>query len=158
MPCALPWKFRKNIRAVAMKLSHLRRTGHRPELMMTSMIDVVFLLLIYFMTTTATWLPEQELDSAIKVERTGGQSAEQDVRPLIIDVVPTDSGFGYRVGLREISTLDELRELVRQYPNKTAGAFVRVDDRVPFGLAAKAIHVCRDADYLPVSYIPLQEP
>ncbi|GIW57031.1 MAG: hypothetical protein KatS3mg110_3096 [Pirellulaceae bacterium] len=141
-----------------MKLSHLRRTRNRPELMMTSMIDVVFLLLIYFMTTTTTWLPEQELASSIKVERTGGQSAQQDVRPLVIDVVPTGSGFAYRVGLREINSIDELRQVVHLYPNKTSGAFVRVDDRVPFGMAAQAIHVCREADYLPVSYIPLREP
>jgi biopolymer transport protein ExbD len=124
---------------------------------MTSMIDVVFLLLIYFLTTTALWQTEQELNPATRVEQTGPSSEGADIRPLIIDVVDGAGGGGYRVGLRSISTLQELREVIRQYPNKSGGAFVRVADDAPFAMAAAAVHACKAENFWPVTYLPAEQ-
>ena len=48
------------------------RGGSKLEMQMTSMIDVVFLLLIFFMVTSSFQKAERELDPAIKVERQTG--------------------------------------------------------------------------------------
>ncbi len=141
-----------------MKLTHVKRQHPRPELMMTSMIDVVFLLLIYFMTTTTTWRPEKEMSSTIHTEQTSARAASEDLRPLVIDVVPGKSGFVWRIGAREIADSAQLRKIIEQYPNKISGAFVRVSDAVPYGMAATAIHLCRQAQYSPVAYVPIEEP
>ena len=71
-----------------MKLSsHKIERESRLELSMTSMIDVVFLLLIFFMTTASFVKTERELDSGIKVERQSAGQQQSDFEPAIIDVV-----------------------------------------------------------------------
>jgi len=134
--------------------SHKIQRESRLELPMTSMIDVVFLLLIFFMTTSAFVKTERELASGIKVNRAAG-SAVDDFDPAIIDVVTTDAGFTFRIGAREILTQQELTSVLRQFPNRDA-AFVRVSDEVPFDLAAAAIQACKSARFVTVSYVPLQ--
>jgi hypothetical protein len=56
------------------------------DMQMTSMIDVVFLLLIFFMVTSSFQKTERELDPAVKVERKAGSQA-QDLAPAIVEVV-----------------------------------------------------------------------
>jgi len=50
---------------------------------------------------------------------------------------------------------DELENVLRAFPNKLDGAFVRVSDRAPFRMAATAIQACKDADFVAVSYVPM---
>ena len=57
-----------------MKLTN-RRHGSKIDLQMTSMIDVVFLLLIFFMVTSSFNKAERELDPAIKTQRATGKAA-----------------------------------------------------------------------------------
>ncbi len=123
------------------------------ELSMTSMIDVVFLLLIFFMTTSAFVLTERNLDTAIQVQdATADQQA--DLEPAIVDIVPGPQGYVYQLGTRQIPSQAELEAVLRQMPNKSAGAFVRVDDTVPFGMPAAAVQACRSAGFPAVSYVP----
>ena len=127
------------------------------ELNMTPMIDVVFLLLIFFMTTASFVETERELNPAIKVQRVSARSSG-DLQPTVIDVVRGGSGrFVYRLGSREIETQQELTLVLRQFDNKTQGAFVRVSDDAIFDLPAAAIQAAKDAGYPFVSYVPLDK-
>lgn len=138
-----------------MKLSsHRLGRDTRLELPMASMIDVVFLLLIFFMTTSAFVKTERELDSGIRVQREAG-NRPSDFEPTIIDVVASDGGYVYRLGGRELRSQQELERVLRGLENKADGAFVRVSDAVPFDVAAAAIQACRTARFLQVSYVPL---
>jgi biopolymer transport protein ExbD len=140
-----------------MKLSSRKlQRGSRIELSMTSMIDVVFLLLIYFMTTTVYVKTEKHLDSAIKVNERSAASAASDLEPAVIDVVRSGERDVFKVGVREFTSQEDLTTLLRQFPNKLDGAFVRVSGEVPFGMAAAAIQACKSADFTTVSYIPLE--
>lgn len=128
--------------------------GAKLDLPLTSMIDVVFLLLIYFLVTSSLIEEERELDSGIKVQRATPASAA-DLTPAIIDVVRAGPGYVYRLGGRDITTAGELRSLLSQFENKIDGAFVRVDDGAPFDMAATAIQACKDSRFVSVSYVPL---
>jgi biopolymer transport protein ExbD len=140
-----------------MKLSSHRSVGGaKVELNMTSMIDVVFLLLIFFMTTMAYVKTEKHLDSAIKVHERSSASAASDLEPAIVDVLSSGGRFIFRIGSRELPTQGELTELLRQFPNKLDGAFVRVSNEAPFRMAAAAIQACKSAGFNAVSYIPLE--
>ncbi len=79
-----------------MKLSS-RKVQHESklELSMTSMIDVVFLLLIFFMTTAAFVKTERHLDSNIK-SRDASSAAASDMEPAIVDIVRSGDRFVYR--------------------------------------------------------------
>ena len=136
-----------------MKLSS-RRHGSKIELQMTSMIDVVFLLLIFFMVTSSFHKAERELDPAIKLQRAAARNTA-DLAPAIIDLVQGESGFIYRLGGRELRSAPELIDILRQFENKLGGAIVRVSDEAPFDMAATAIQSCKTAGFTLVSYVPL---
>ena len=127
------------------------------ELNMTPMIDCVFLLLIYFMTTASFVETERELNPAIKVQKASAKAAG-DLQPAIIDVVRGSGGkFVYRLGGREIETQQELTQVLRQFDTKVQGAFVRVSDDAIFDLPAAAIQAAKDAGFPFVSYVPLEK-
>lgn len=125
------------------------------ELSMTSMIDMIFLLLIFFMTTSGFVLTERHLESATKVQ-SGGASTAADLQPAVVEVVPAGQGYVYRLGQMEFRTTGELTGLLSQFDNKADGAFVRVSDEAPFRMAAAAIQACKTAGFAVVSYIPLR--
>ena len=127
------------------------------ELSMTSMIDVVFLLLIFFLTTASFVRTERYLDSAIKVNSRSASQSANDMEPAIVEVVSgSGGGFVYKLGTRELVSIDELEGVLRQFENKGDGAFVRVSDEAPFRMAASAIQACKTAGFNTVSYIPLE--
>lgn len=136
--------------------SRSSRHSAQIELQMTSMIDVVFLLLIFFMVTSSWQKTERQLDPGIKVQRAGaGQRG--DLEPAIVDLVRGGAGHVYRVGGREFATADELTAVLAKFENKLDGAFVRAVDDAPFEMAAAAIQACKSAQFPGVSYVPLAE-
>lgn len=135
--------------------SRSAKHGSSLDLPLASMIDVVFLLLIYFLVTTSLIQTELEIDSGIKVERRAG-SAAADLAPAVVEVVRGTSGDVYRLGGREFQNVGQLRAVLMQFENKLDGAFVRVADDVSFDSAAAAIQACKDAQFVAVSYVPFQ--
>jgi len=136
-----------------MRLTNRRpQHGEKIELSMTSMIDVVFLLLIFFMITSSFVKTERELDSNIKNQ--DSSSSASDMEPAIVEIVESGGQFVYRVGAREVRVASELTAILRQFPNKLDGAYVKVSDDAPFHMAAAAIQACKDADFTTVTYVP----
>lgn len=127
----------------------------RLELSMTSMIDVVFLLLIFFMTTASFVRTERHLDPAVQTRSVQGSEASI-LEPVTIRVVPSGGRPVFRLGGREIASYHELLAVLKQVPNKVDGAFVHVSDDVPFGSAAAAIQACRSAGFPVVTYVPME--
>ena len=137
-----------------MRLTSHKRARGTLDLPMTSMIDVVFLLLIFFMTTTSMVKTERELDSGIQVQKQSVRGKASDWEPAIVEIVANGGGFVFRVGGREAASAAELTEILRLFPNKADGAFVRVPDAAPFDLPAAAIQACKNAGFTAVSYVP----
>ena len=137
-----------------MKLSSIKvNQTSKVDLEITSMIDVVFLLLIFFMVNLQVIQAERELDPAIKQKQSGGNS-QQDFEPVIIEIVRGDSSqYVYKLGPTPYTAV-ELKTKLRQFPNKIDGAFVQVSDGAPFGMAATAIQISRSSGFQTVTYIP----
>lgn len=137
-----------------MRLTNRRVSRERKmELSMTSMIDVVFLLLIFFMTSSRFIQAERNLASDIRDGRARSQ-AESDLEPAIVDVMRSDGRTVFRIGTRDVTSREELTSVLRQFPNKLDGAYVRVDRSVPFASAAAAVQACKDAGFIAVAYVP----
>src|SRR5262245_12929886 len=113
-----------------MKLTN-RRHGSKLELQMTSMIDCVFLLLIFFMVTSSFNRAERELDAGLATQSSSGRAAA-DLVPIIIEIVRGDGGFIFKLGGQELNSREELMAVLRRIENKLDGAFVRADDAAPF--------------------------
>ncbi|MBW8883502.1 MAG: biopolymer transporter ExbD [Planctomycetia bacterium] len=130
-----------------------RRHGSKIDLQMTSMIDCVFLLLIFFMVTSNFNRTERELDTGLATE-TRTVKASGDLAPIIVEVIRGDGGFVFKVGGRQIASREELTVVLRKIENKLDGAFVRATDEAPFLLASGAIQACKDAGFLKTTYAP----
>lgn len=118
---------------------------------MTSMIDVVFLLLIFFLVTANFSEREDRLESTIQSERTG--AVVQDLQPQIVSVEMSGTHVVFRIGERAVQTGDALRVLLEQLP-KEAGVAVRVSDQVPIQAAATALQAAHDAGFTKRTYVP----
>lgn len=121
---------------------------------MTSLIDVVFLLLIFFITTSAFVRTERNLNSGIRVDRTASGS-QVEFEPAVISIVSNQGRFVYRLGQREFENVQQLEEVLRMFPNKVDGAFLKVGPDAPFAMPAAAIQACKNANFPTVSYLPL---
>jgi len=139
-----------------MRLATARhREAGRIELSMTAMIDVVFLLLIFFLVTTSFTKAERQLRPVIQVqERNATRSSAGRLEPAVVEVLPLDAGAAFRVGGRELSSIDELTRLLDAFDNKDEGAFVMVHDGAPFEQTAVALQACRTSGFPSVSYVP----
>lgn len=119
---------------------------------MTSMIDVIFLLLIYFLLTTTYAPPESHLAPALRVDKVAaGRIA--DLQPQIIDVEIIDGSPGFRLGDQVLRDKESLRVLLAALP-KDAGVFVKGAGDVATEWAVAALQACRDAGFDRVTYVP----
>ena len=127
---------------------------------MTSMIDVVFLLLIFFITTTAFVKTERELNPAIKVKSDSAPQQQIQLDPAEVRVERNQAGqMVYRLGGSEFRSVERLAQRLRvsfsQEQKIEQGAFVHVSDEAPFAMAAGAIQACKSAGFIGVSYVPI---
>ena len=119
------------------------------------MIDVTFLLLIYFMVTVVIAPPEDRLTPTLQTQQTQSAGANIDFQPQIIDVLRTESGPVYRLGSQTFTSRDQLEVVLRVLP-KSTGVFVHVHEQVPVGFAIAALQVAKDAGFDQVTYVPAQ--
>lgn len=132
-----------------------RRGMGRITLNLASMIDVTFLLLIYFILTTVLAKPEDRLSPMLQVQRQDAAGSAADLQPQIVDVRMVDGAAVYLMGGRQFRTRRELADMLEPLP-KSAGLFVQVFDHVPVGFAVAAIQVARDVGFEQVTYVPAE--
>jgi len=122
------------------------------RLPMTPMIDVVFLLLIYFLVTATLTPSESQLSAALQAEQTSSGSLA-DLQPQVVRVELVNGVPGYRIGSRVLTTKEDLTALLANLPTE-GGVFIRVANDVPVSAAAAAIQAAKDAGFTKVSYVP----
>lgn len=135
-----------------MRLKQGKKRPRGIELNLTSMIDVIFLLLIFFLVNAGFARSERELQASLRAQAEAGRRA--NIEPVVVECVPSGTGFAYKVSARTATDLPALTALLKQIPTKANGAFVRVNDAVPFGFAAGAVQAVTDAGFSSVQYIP----
>ncbi len=123
---------------------------------MSSMIDVTFLLLAYFLLTTIVTQREDRLSPNLSIDRSSAGSSEQDLEPQIVEVSLRDGVVIWSVGGRNFTERDALLGALRDLP-KGPGLFVRVLDGPTVAAAATAIQCGRDAGFKEVTYVPVDD-
>jgi len=121
-------------------------------LQLTSMVDVIFLLLIFFLLTTSYVAPEARLTPALQAERVAGGRAA-DLEPQIVFVGLAEGRPGFRVGERVVREQDNLEKLLARLP-KEAGVFVQGSGQVEVRWPAAALQAAYDAGFDRVTYVP----
>lgn len=118
---------------------------------LTSLIDVVFLLLIYFMLSSQS-MRESELSSTLRTTQDSGAQTS-NLQSQVVYVEMLDGTPAYRLGPRVMRTPAQLEELLARLPRQP-GVFVRAADTVPVEAVAGALQAAKDAGFVKVSYVP----
>lgn len=127
------------------------------ELNLTSMIDVIFLLLVFFVATASIALPESRLSPALQTSKKESGDQGADFVPQVVEVSDVNGTPVYRIGGRVLRDRRELTSILRELP-KELGVFVKVSDSVPVGFTTSAIQCCHDAGFEKVTYVPEPKP
>ncbi len=123
------------------------------RLHLTSMIDIIFLLLIFFIVNTQFILPESHLDPNIQTQNDSDAARAADFTPQILTVESLDGRPAYRLGSRIIRTRRELVPMLKALP-KDLGIFVKVGNEIPVEFTVSAIQSCHDAGFEKITYVP----
>ncbi len=138
-----------------MKFSRAGNTDRTKEvkLHLTSMIDVIFLLLIFFIVNTEFILPESHLDPNIQTQNEEKAAQAADFTPQTLTIETLDGKPAYVLGSRIIRERSDLVQLLKALP-KDLGILLIVADEVPVGFATTAIQSCHDAGFEKITYVP----
>lgn len=126
-----------------MKVPHSsqRRGGGAMEINMTPMIDMVFLLIVYFVWTSGDLAQEMLLPSHIS-EQSGTAAAtsdtpppEADFDPIVVRVSQQEGSILWRVNDEPLDSLDELRDVLQRLADikRDAPVILHPDGEVPLG-------------------------
>lgn len=139
-------------------ISFTRPSAGRPKrlgaLPLISLIDVVFLLLIYFLVTCDFSQQERRLPSALQTEGGGVRSVE--LQPQIIDVGVDAQGVRFTLGQVVARDKESLTGVLERLP-RGPGVAVRADAGAPVSAIAAALQAARDAGFEKRSYVPRAE-
>lgn len=137
-----------------MKLT--RQTVTRGDLVlnMASMVDVVFLLLIFFMCTTSFQLPEERLPAPLPRKSAAGQpSPADDFEPIHIQV--TGSGDIVTLSVNHAAT-DGFEGLFRRLsalrPLADVPVIISADDGINFKHCVRVLDLCIKARFTKVAF------
>lgn len=131
-------------------MSFVAETRQRslPVLPLASLVDVLFLLLVFFLTTSALREREMQIGVQLPTAETG-ETAVSPATQIIISVDENDRVF---LGEREL-TLPLLRqtltELAKQFPDESV--VVRGDRGSSFGVAVQIMDIAQQAGLRDVS-------
>lgn len=132
-----------------------RRGSSRIVLNLAGMIDVTFLLLIYFMVTVIVAMDEDRLSPALRTEEDPASGAASDFQPQLVEVLVMAGEPTYRVGRRTCVDREGLTAILRDLPT-SVGVIVRVSGGVPVGFAVSALQSAHDAGFEQVTYVPAE--
>lgn len=136
-----------------MRLSSRKRSENKMELSNTGMIDIVFLLLVFFLVTSSFIPPEKEIRPAIATEKKNSAAASSDFEKAVVEIVAEGTTFFYKLGGTKTTDKTELLKSLNAFPNKNDGAFVKSDDDAPFDMSAHAISACKEAGFVVVTFV-----
>ncbi len=118
------------------------------------MIDVVFLLLVYFLVTSNFAQLERDLSSSVQSE--GGGVRTSELQPQVIEIAYLDGVVVYQIGGRGADTKEGLVAILRVLP-KEPGVAIRASRDVPISAIASAMQASQDAGFTRRSYVPAEE-
>ena len=132
-----------------------RRSSHLGVLPLTSLIDVVFLLLVYFLVTSSFTEPERDLSSAVQMD--GGGVRASEMQPQIVEIGRGRGGrVEFRIGGHMTTSQSGLLDVLESLP-KDPGIAIRAGQDVPISAVAAAMQASQDAGFIKRSYVPTDE-
>ena len=139
-----------------MQLARQKHARRGMQLNMAAMIDVVFLLLIFFMCTSSFARPERTLRSRLPEAGSAGQAVEEPLDPVRIHLTGSKAaGVLVTCDQQPCPTTGDLLEMLRA--RQAIGdpiVIIRGQPTVPFGRMVTALDACHRAGLFRVAFSP----
>jgi biopolymer transport protein ExbD len=124
-------------------------TQELPSFQMTPMIDIVFLMLCFFITTQVFSQWETEIDVKLPTAKTGELPGRLPGE-IIINVMRDGAIVVNRQQLGESGLSALLERIVKMFPGQSV--LIRADKEVPYKHIIGVIDECRKADLWNISF------
>jgi biopolymer transport protein ExbD len=128
---------------------------------MTPMIDVVFLLIIFFLVSSHLARQETQLELDLPEASTGEATREDDARRVVVNVLPDERpDERIQVGGRRIAP-GQLTELIRYESSQADGRLevrIRSDRRVPYRSIEPILLACQRGGVWNVTFAVVSAP
>lgn len=133
------------------------------DLKMTPMIDVVFLLLIYFIWSSSFGVAELLMPSDVAPETTGAGTGpsdpqrplpERDFEKIIVRIVSTPGGVAWRINDAPVTSVVELQGQLQPIARikQDAPVILHPDPEVPLGDVIDVFDLCRLVKFQKVQF------
>ena len=113
-----------------------------PVLPMAAMIDIIFLLLVFFMTTSIM----REQETAIDIDLQATDSGKVDTSKIPINITVLSDG-GIFIGQKEF-TIEQLRETLIKIGQQLPGTpiVIRGDKKSDLGITVQILDMCKSKE------------
>lgn len=115
------------------------------------MIDVVFLLLVFFLVTADFAKKENKLPAALQTE--GGGVRSSDLQPQIIKISMLNGQTTFTIGQVRCTDRESLEAVLAQLPSEP-GVAIKSEPDVPIQAIATALQAAKNAGFARRSYVP----
>ena len=88
------------------------------------------------------------------MQEKNASESTSDLEPAIVEILGPTERVRYRLGAVITNELEEIELILESFENKLDGAFVKVDNEVPFDHVAQVIAACKRSGFPIVSYLP----
>jgi len=131
--------------------SHHQSNRDGLDVTMTPMIDVVFLLLIFFICTATFQPPEELLPSAVSEPATSGETVKpidpkiEEEEEIIVRVFWQNGRIAWRVGEGDCHSLAQVRATLELLAasHRYLPVILDIDEPVPVGEVINVYDICR---------------
>lgn len=124
------------------------------QLATAGMIDIVFLLLIFFLVNSSFKPTERQIETALTDPQATSSVSEED--PLVIEVlVGSDQSIRYQVGGQQFSDRQQVREWLEGWPMKSQSLLVKTPAICPVEIPIHLLNDCRKSGFTSVAYLPV---
>lgn len=132
----------------------LSNRRHRLEMNMTPMIDVVFLLIIFFLVSSHLQKQEAHAELDLPTAETGDENTPTDTRTLTVNVSSRQDNYQIAFGARIIPTANLVSQLQSEL-KRAKGKIevrIRVDRTAPYRVVEPILAGCAQLDIWNVQF------
>jgi biopolymer transport protein ExbD len=130
----------------------MKFSSRQPEpagMQLAPMIDIVFLLLIFFIVTWQFTRSETELNVSVPTAEEGAE-LNRPKGEIIINVLPDETIRVEGISVNLPQLLDKLAAIAKQYENQPVR--IRGDGKVPYQRIVEVIDTCQKAGIWNISF------
>ena len=132
----------------------LSNRGGRLEMNMTPMIDVVFLLIIFFLVSSHLQKQEAHAELDLPAAETGDENVQADNRTLTVNISSRQSGFQISFGSRIVPPAKPRTQLQSELKRAQGKLEVRIrgDRSIPYRAIEPILVSCAELDIWNVQF------